>query len=98
MRFEADGMLRKRLACWVAEKIAGRRWPVTLVDTSIAALRAELNARNAFIESPCWCERCDTDSNCGFRTRMSVCPECGDKRCPRAEFHGNECSKAPNVK
>lgn len=31
-----------------------------------------------------------------IRSRMSLCPECGDKRCPRAEDHRNECSKTPN--
>ena len=27
-------------------------------------------------------------------TRMIVCPICGDKRCPRAAHHGNECSES----
>lgn len=44
----------------------------------------------------CWCEHCDTAANGGLRTRMSVCPDCGDKRCQRALHHGNECSKTPN--
>jgi hypothetical protein len=44
----------------------------------------------------CWCARCDMEHNV-TRTRMSVCNQCGDKRCPRAEDHRNECSKAPNA-
>lgn len=49
------------------------------------------------MESPaCWCQSCDIAANHGLRSRMSLCPECGDKRCPRAEHHGNECGE--NVK
>lgn len=40
----------------------------------------------------CWCARCDMEHNV-TRTRMSVCPECGDKRCPRAEDHRNKCAE-----
>jgi hypothetical protein len=40
----------------------------------------------------CWCARCDMEHNVK-RTRMSVCPECGDKRCPRAEDHRNKCGE-----
>ena len=68
-------------------------------DTDISeeiALRAQLFARGAIFTPACWCERCDMQTNAGFRTRMSVCQQCGDKRCPRAEWHGNECSKTPN--
>ena len=35
---------------------------------------------------------CDLKANGGLRSRMSLCPECGDKRCPRAEDHRAECS------
>ena len=44
----------------------------------------------------CWCARCDMEHNVR-RTRMSVCNKCGDKRCPRAEDHRNECRETPNV-
>lgn len=43
----------------------------------------------------CWCESCDKEANYGLRTRMSVCNVCGDKRCPRAAHHCNECSTMP---
>lgn len=40
----------------------------------------------------CWCQACDiATSQHGFRTRMSLCPKCGDKRCPRAQHHGFQC-------
>ena len=41
----------------------------------------------------CWCEDCDVSANV-LRSRMSVCPECGDKRCARAKNHANGCSAA----
>jgi len=49
------------------------------------------------IQPRCWCETCDVSANGGLRSRMSVCPQCGDKRCPRAEHHDNVCSKTTNV-
>ena len=39
----------------------------------------------------CWCMKCDLNANGGLRSRMSLCPECGDKRCPRAEDHREDC-------
>lgn len=46
------------------------------------------------IKSPdCWCEDCDVKANEGLRSRMSLCPECGDKRCPRAKSHDAACPK-----
>ncbi len=41
----------------------------------------------------CWCEDCDVSANV-LRSRVSVCPECGDKRCARAKNHANGCSAA----
>ena len=41
----------------------------------------------------CWCEACDiAQGNPLGRTRMSLCPQCGDKRCARAKHHSNECT------
>lgn len=39
----------------------------------------------------CWCETCDIAANSGLRSRMSLCPQCGDKRCPCAQQHDNPC-------
>ena len=44
----------------------------------------------------CWCEDCDVNAHGGLRTRMSVCPECGDKRCRRAAHHDFPCSTKPS--
>ena len=42
----------------------------------------------------CWCETCDKATNAGLRSRMSLCPDCGDKRCPKASHHDRDCSKS----
>lgn len=50
------------------------------------------------LRSPeCWCETCDTDANHGLRSRMSLCPQCGNKRCPRATHHDNSCTGSNEV-
>lgn len=45
------------------------------------------------VSPDCWCEACDVEANHGLRTRMSVCPSCGDKRCSMAAHHGFACDK-----
>jgi len=44
----------------------------------------------------CWCYQCLDDPSMGPLNpavqRMIVCPECGNKRCPRATSHDNACS------
>ena len=40
----------------------------------------------------CWCEQCDLVSQGVLRLRMNLCPECGSKRCPRAQSHDNACT------
>lgn len=40
----------------------------------------------------CWCEACDIAANGPFRSRMSLCPACGDKRCSRSKDHRENCS------
>lgn len=48
--------------------------------------------RETVQQKSCWCETCDTQANHGMRTRMSLCPECGNKRCPKAAHHDNACT------
>ena len=46
------------------------------------------------LENPC-CYRCATAWQ-----KMSVfivCPECGNKRCPKATYHKNECTDSNDV-
>ncbi|MDP4076196.1 hypothetical protein [Acidovorax sp. A1169] len=50
-----------------------------------------LQAAFAMRSPTCWCESCDAIANDGHRSRMSLCPSCGDKRCPRALHHEHDC-------
>ncbi len=46
----------------------------------------------------CWCWTCQAERLAALpfpenlRARMCLCPECGNKRCPKAGHHDNECS------
>jgi hypothetical protein len=60
------------------------------------SLRLEAEARQAQ-RLRCWCEDCDLQAHGGMRSQMSVCPDCGDKRCSRAAHHDFPCSKPPNA-
>jgi hypothetical protein len=61
-----------------------------------AHLREEAAERQAK-RLRCWCEDCDLKAHGGLRSKMSVCPDCGDKRCSRAAHHDLPCSKPPNL-
>ena len=37
----------------------------------------------------CWCYECNQDQR---YTRMFLCPQCGNKRCPRATDHREACT------
>lgn len=45
----------------------------------------------------CWCFKCDeaerakSDNPLSYM-RMNLCPDCGNKRCPRATDHRNDCT------
>jgi hypothetical protein len=44
----------------------------------------------------CWCAKCDEaerakSSNPFSYMRMNLCPDCGNKRCPKATDHRNAC-------
>lgn len=64
--------------------------------TTDSSLVAELTELAGVVE--CWCERCDKEQagpneiSLFLRFRMNLCPMCGDKRCPRATDHRNECT------
>lgn len=45
----------------------------------------------------CWCWCCDEEARARSGElfsymRMNICPDCGNKRCPKATDHRNECS------
>lgn len=69
------------------------------LKAQVAALQEELGRkvlpavgwREVWPRVPaCWCTKCDDEAT-PFRFRMNVCPQCGDKRCPRAEDHEKAC-------
>lgn len=64
---------------------------------------AFLAHRHGLAHTDCWCAHCENaakqrpvgwgemtwiEAACDF---MHLCPECGNKRCPRASWHGNAC-------
>lgn len=56
------------------------------------APRAAANGDNRGTALTCWCEACDlAQGELLGRTRMAICPNCGDKRCPRAIHHDAVC-------
>jgi hypothetical protein len=61
-------------------------WPFDMCCSRCdeAARKAKLDAGGSFAEYIC--------------RFMIVCPDCGNKRCPKATFHDNPCSgsNAPN--
>lgn len=51
----------------------------------------------------CWCIRCDEQTaedlerltgEVQFASRMNLCPDCGNKRCPRATHHDHACTRS----
>lgn len=44
----------------------------------------------------CWCHECHKDHTVNgipySATRMILCPECGNKRCPHATNHSHACT------
>jgi hypothetical protein len=50
----------------------------------------------------CWCHKCNENKTVNglplAMTRMILCPECGNKRCPKASNHALQCtnSNEPN--
>ncbi len=46
--------------------------------------------RDALNEPMCWCLTCRPVTMTDMR--FVVCPECGNKRCPKANYHRNTCS------
>ncbi len=43
----------------------------------------------------CWCETCRPQNF--FDMRFIVCPDCGNKRCPKANDHRNACTNSNDV-
>lgn len=50
------------------------------------------------VSQQCWCHNCNKDvfvNGIPFSaTRMILCPECGNKRCPKATDHNLACTNS----
>lgn len=60
-----------------------------------AALAAECRMSGTESDMACKCRRCQQSANPPEKfpmVTMSICPSCGNKRCPKATFHENECT------
>jgi hypothetical protein len=62
-------------------------WPLGLGSTE---------GLGAGSEARCWCHSCRPVGS-GWSgdlsdIRMVLCPDCGNKRCPKANNHGNACT------
>ncbi|WP_430871890.1 hypothetical protein [Escherichia coli] len=55
-----------------------------------ACRAAMLQAGNSPVTPDCWCHTCRPVTMSDMR--FVVCPDCGNKRCPRANDHRNDCT------
>jgi hypothetical protein len=64
-----------------------------VVDLSSAVKPSVKIGAGAPLKLPaCWCHRCQPRT--GFATHMIVCPDCGNKRCPKASDHALSCTNS----
>jgi hypothetical protein len=53
------------------------------------------NTDNPIDFPKCWCHSCrPIDATDPESVYMRLCPDCGNKRCPKASNHNNECSNS----
>lgn len=83
--------------------------PYMMADTPEEFERVMLtcwsSAKSGRVRIDCWCWSCD--STIAEAQRMNgqrpefaifiVCPDCGDKRCPRAAYHYRDCQMADDI-
>jgi hypothetical protein len=60
-------------------------------EDAIARIRAAIirALSRGVPEGKCWCRTCDP-----VTVRMALCPDCGNKRCPKANDHRNTCTNS----
>lgn len=62
--------------------------PSTVCELAARVLRAPAPQP----EPQCECFQCVSPTWGQWNHRMVICPECGNKRCPHATWHGNACT------
>lgn len=88
-------MLRRWLAFGRSMQNAGSQLPHNLIAETESMLAAAPQPQNAPQNIPeiipdCWCRACRPVVLNDMR--FVVCPDCGNKRCPRANDHRNACT------
>ncbi|MHC8268963.1 hypothetical protein ACYA56_24880, partial [Klebsiella pneumoniae] len=88
-------MLRRWLAFGRGMQNAGSQLPHNLIAETESMLAAAPQPQNAPQNIPeiipdCWCRTCRPVVLNDMR--FVVCPDCGNKRCPRANDHRNACT------
>lgn len=85
----------------LADVIHGKGVPLGLWPDHIREYRLVIDAdrlKNNITTPPCWCHKCNEDrfvNGIPYNlTRMILCPECGNKRCPHAADHGLACTNS----
>ena len=56
-------------------------------------IEGQERAFRSLAEGKCGCHKCTRERN-EWVTRMILCPECGNKRCPRASDHTLYCTQS----
>ena len=71
-----------------------------IVTGAIRGLLADSNNPKLNKKYDCFCYNCNKDNIVGglpfVMTRMVLCPDCGNKRCPKATDHNNKCTGSNN--
>ena len=90
---------RSAVTFWLPRS-AARREAVANAWPRCSAPRLWNRSRSSATVAPllkapdCWCSKCDLAAN-PIPTHMAICPQCGDKRCPRAADHEAACAASP---
>jgi len=77
-----------------------RAMPFPVAKLAIKECKAALEAKDESVA--CWCHKCNENELVNgipfAMTRMILCPNCGNKRCPKASDHTLQCtnSNEPN--
>ena len=89
---EIDNLLCKHWPAYSMQAVLVKMWLREAIKSAIA----KWGSPQPVVREPqCWCLTCgpmrvdDPES-----IRMALCPTCGNKRCPKANNHRNQCSNS----
>ena len=88
VRFYQSGKLVIGQVEYIAKGITGRYEIKTDIGSITEDFVFEVRKRT----KECYCYNC-ADNNTRM-TRIILCPECGNKRCPKATDHNNACTNS----